>query len=246
MTITDPTTAPTSSDPQMPAWQPPAQPGFDGTQQYGQQVGFGQRQVSALLAVALIAGGAYWYTHRHHTTTVSGQGTTQGQHGRHGSTQGQQGSTQGQQGSTQGQQGSTQGGGSPTSWPASLADFAALIGTGPGTMDGWNGAPCTPEQSSGNVVLMISCVEPDSAQVQLVEFASSSSVDQLVQQAVASGAESQTWSHNNGPSVGDVITATSGNPEILTTFTNYPTVVVDLAGASLSALQSDWSAAPLP
>ena len=233
-----------------PVWGPPA-PTVEQLQQFPpfpqprpRSSGFGQRQLAAMVAVVAVAAGAYYVTHRPHPSPSPSPSPSVGQGSQGQGSQGQGGGTGGQVGGTGGQ-----GGGSASTWPAALADFSALIGTGPGDLTGWNSSPCAVSESTdSHVVLSISCSEPDNVTVRVIEVTSADTVQQLINRAPADGGDVQTWSRNSGPTLGQTITFASSNPaEIVTTFTKYPTIVVDLSGASdAAALDDIWGSAPFP
>jgi hypothetical protein len=133
-------------------------------------------------------------------------------------------------------------------WPQALAPFTALIGTGEGSTDAWHGAQCSTVQGTdGTIAIAVRCTEPDGTTLKLVDFADSTSVQKFVAAAPSQGGTVKSWSHNNGPQLGQVVIWPSNPPEIATTFAAHPTFVVEIFGGSgLDAVQADWTAAPLP
>jgi hypothetical protein len=210
----------------------------------------GQRQVAAVVAAVAIAAGAYYFTQRHSSSPTTGGQGSQGQGGSGGgSGQGGSGGGSGQGGSGGGSGQGGSGGGTVTAWPLNLSAFVPLIGSAPGTTDGWNSSPCTATQPSDpTVVIVISCSEPDNVTVKLIEVANADTITQLVAQAPANGGVVNPWSTANGPTLGQTITFADANPaDKVTTFNAYPTVIVDLAGSSDAAsLDAIWASAPLP
>jgi hypothetical protein len=132
-------------------------------------------------------------------------------------------------------------------WPQALAPFTQLIGTGPQSSDAWRGGSCSVDTTANNGdELTVKCTEPDGTTLQLDAYASSATVSQIVQTAASHGATVKPWSHANGPAQGQVLIWSNGPYEYATTFTAYPTIIVEIYGPSLDAVSAAWNAAPLP
>jgi hypothetical protein len=146
--------------------------------------------------------------------------------------------------------GSTGADGSVTSraaWPADLAPFSALIGTGASSDDGWNGAPCQPTSlgSTGELHTVI-CPEPDGVTLFLSTFSTASDVQHLISGAAQSGGTATSWTAG-GQALGETVTNTAnGDTTITTTFNHHPTALVMLMDANPSTVTTDWQSAPLP
>lgn len=174
-------------------------------------------QLTALVAAAAVAGGAYWYTHRDTTSSVQGHGA------------------------------STMHGTTTTAWPAELAAFAPLIGRGPGDAQAWNHASCVGGEDPNEItaVILITCTEPDGVTLEVGEYSTAADIQDHITASQSQGASVQDW-NADGQHLGRTITFPQ-TPEIATVFDKYPTVFVSLKGTSgLSSLQTLWASAPLP
>ena len=138
-----------------------------------------------------------------------------------------------------------------TAWPAAYSPFSALVGHAPGDGAAWGGSTCSYVTNDGSLpgaIDAVACKTTTGLEFTVVQFQSPSSVQSIVSHATATGANVRGWTKSGSQQAGESVEVSSSTgSELVTTFDDLPTMILDLNTMSpMSSLEAWWITAPLP